>query len=70
VGKGARRLARARPFERSDTAARTPSSLAIAALFMAIAAPARAEVERPPQFVVMAFDNCTELERWRTTSQI
>jgi peptidoglycan/xylan/chitin deacetylase (PgdA/CDA1 family) len=27
-------------------------------------APARA-VERPPQFVVMAFDNCTELERWK-----
>jgi hypothetical protein len=27
-------------------------------------APARA-VDRPPQFVVMAFDNCTELERWK-----
>src|SRR5882672_3533582 len=26
--------------------------------------PARA-VERPPQFVTMAFDNCTELERWQ-----
>jgi peptidoglycan/xylan/chitin deacetylase (PgdA/CDA1 family) len=26
---------------------------------------ARAEVERPPQFVMLAFDNCTELERWR-----
>lgn len=26
---------------------------------------AQAEVERPPQFVVMAFDNCTELERWQ-----
>ena len=29
-----------------------------------LSAPARA-VERPPQFVVMAFDNCTELERWQ-----
>jgi peptidoglycan/xylan/chitin deacetylase (PgdA/CDA1 family) len=28
------------------------------------AAPARA-VERPPQFVEIAFDNCTELERWK-----
>jgi peptidoglycan/xylan/chitin deacetylase (PgdA/CDA1 family) len=27
-------------------------------------APARA-VERPPQFVEIAFDNCTELERWK-----
>src|SRR5712691_7707141 len=26
--------------------------------------PARA-VERPPQFVTMAFDNCTELTRWQ-----
>ena len=26
---------------------------------------ARAEVERPPQFVMLAFDNCTELDRWR-----
>jgi hypothetical protein len=29
-----------------------------------LACPARA-VDRPPQFVVMAFDNCTELERWK-----
>jgi len=27
--------------------------------------PAAAGVDRPPQFVVMAFDNCTELERWQ-----
>jgi hypothetical protein len=26
---------------------------------------AQAGVDRPPQFVVMAFDNCTELERWQ-----
>lgn len=39
--------------------------IAIAALLIATATPAAAEVERPPQFVVMAFDNCTELERWR-----
>ena len=25
-------------------------------------------VERPPQFVLMAFDNCTELERWQEWS--
>lgn len=29
-----------------------------------LATPARA-VERPPQFVLMAFDNCTELKRWK-----
>jgi len=27
--------------------------------------PSRAGVDRPPQFIVMAFDNCTELERWQ-----
>jgi peptidoglycan/xylan/chitin deacetylase (PgdA/CDA1 family) len=26
---------------------------------------AHAGVNRPPQFVIMAFDNCTELERWQ-----
>ena len=26
------------------------------------------QVERPPQFVMLAFDNCTELERWRDLS--
>jgi peptidoglycan/xylan/chitin deacetylase (PgdA/CDA1 family) len=31
----------------------------------AFVASARADVDRPPQFVVMAFDNCTELERWQ-----
>ncbi len=34
----------------------------------AVVAPARASVDRPPQFVVMAFDNCTELERWQELS--
>lgn len=29
---------------------------------------AHADAERPPQFVVMAFDNCTELERWQELS--
>jgi len=24
-----------------------------------------AQVERPPQFVMLAFDNCTELEHWQ-----
>jgi peptidoglycan/xylan/chitin deacetylase (PgdA/CDA1 family) len=69
VGQGARRLTRAYSFDCGDAAARAPSALAIAALFIAIAAPARAEVERPPQFVVMAFDNCTELERWRDLTE-
>ena len=31
----------------------------------ALISPARAGVDRPPQFVVMAFDNCTELDRWQ-----
>jgi peptidoglycan/xylan/chitin deacetylase (PgdA/CDA1 family) len=31
----------------------------------AVMAPAQAGVDRPPQFIVMAFDNCTELERWQ-----
>jgi hypothetical protein len=31
---------------------------------LAIAAPAQGAVERPPQFVVMSFSNCTVLERW------
>jgi len=35
---------------------------AVAAIGLGV--PARA-VDRPPQFVVIAFDNCTELERWK-----
>jgi len=42
--------------------------LGVAAFCLALCAPARA-VERPPQFVVMAFDNCTELERWKELSE-
>jgi hypothetical protein len=34
-------------------------------ILAALATAAPAEVERPPQFVVLAFDNCTELERWQ-----
>ena len=34
-------------------------------LACALIAPAKADVDRPPQFVVMAFDNCTELDRWQ-----
>jgi len=63
------RLARACAFDCDDTAARAASALAIVALFIAIATPVHAEVERPPQFVVMAFDNCTELERWRDLTE-
>jgi peptidoglycan/xylan/chitin deacetylase (PgdA/CDA1 family) len=40
----------------------------VAAFCLALCAPARA-VERPPQFVIMAFDNCTELERWKELSE-
>src|SRR5262245_33255990 len=32
---------------------------------LALDASAQAGVDRPPQFIVMAFDNCTELERWQ-----
>src|SRR5579872_2460534 len=41
----------------------------VAALVVAFAgcAPARG-AERPPQFVAMAFDNCTELDRWQELS--
>src|SRR5436853_5521937 len=28
-----------------------------------------AAVERPPQFVLMAFDNCTELDRWESLTK-
>ena len=39
---------------------------AVAGLMVcALIAPAQADVDRPPQFVAMAFDNCTELERWQ-----
>jgi peptidoglycan/xylan/chitin deacetylase (PgdA/CDA1 family) len=42
---------------------------ALSAFFAAAAcgAPAHA-VDRPPQFVAIAFDNCTELERWQELS--
>ena len=42
--------------------------LSIASVLIAVSSAARAEVERPPQFVVMAFDNCNELERWQELS--
>jgi hypothetical protein len=46
------------------TANRLVAALATLAV-LGVLAPARAGVDRPPQFVVMAFDNCTELERWQ-----
>ena len=46
------------------TANKLVAALATLAV-LGIFAPARAGVDRPPQFVVMAFDNCTELERWQ-----
>ena len=47
------------------TANRLVAALATLAVLLGVLAPARAGVDRPPQFVVMAFDNCTELERWQ-----
>jgi hypothetical protein len=41
---------------------------ALGMLLLAHAAPAQAGVERPPQFIIIAFDNCTELERWQELS--
>jgi len=46
------------------TAGRLVAALATLVSFGAVA-PAQAGVDRPPQFIVMAFDNCTELERWQ-----
>lgn len=46
------------------TARKLLSALAML-VALAVVAPAQAGVERPPQFIVMAFDNCTELERWQ-----
>jgi len=43
--------------------------LALTAFLVAsLAAAAHAGVDRPPQFVAIAFDNCTELERWQELS--
>ena len=44
--------------------------LAAPALLIAfcLSASAQTPVDRPPQFVVMAFDNCTELDRWQEWS--
>jgi peptidoglycan/xylan/chitin deacetylase (PgdA/CDA1 family) len=36
-----------------------------AALLAQVVTQALAGVQRPPQFVIMAFDNCTEIERWQ-----
>ena len=46
------------------TAGRLVAAVATLVTF-GVGTPARAGVDRPPQFVVMAFDNCTELERWQ-----
>jgi hypothetical protein len=43
--------------------------VAIASLAGESARPASAFVERPPQFVLMAFDNCTELDRWQNLTK-
>lgn len=40
-------------------------ALAAMAMLLAFETSAAWTAERPPQFVVMAFDNCTELTRWR-----
>jgi hypothetical protein len=40
-------------------------SIALCVAYALGGASARADVARPPQFIAIAFDNCTELERWR-----
>ena len=42
---------------------------AIAGAIGGSTAPASASVERPPQLVLMAFDNCTELDRWENLTK-
>jgi peptidoglycan/xylan/chitin deacetylase (PgdA/CDA1 family) len=42
--------------------------LVLSALLLASLAASAHAVDRPPQFVAIAFDNCTELERWRELS--
>ena len=41
------------------------AGMAVTAAYGQAAQIARLTVERPPQFVMLAFDNCTELERWQ-----
>jgi peptidoglycan/xylan/chitin deacetylase (PgdA/CDA1 family) len=42
----------------------------VVAFLLSVPACARAHaVERPPQFVLLAFDTCTELERWKELSE-
>jgi peptidoglycan/xylan/chitin deacetylase (PgdA/CDA1 family) len=38
-------------------------------LTQTLVTPARAEVERPPQFIVLAFDGSFDLERWRDLTE-
>ncbi len=38
------------------------------AVFLAVVSTDARSAERPPQFVAIAFDNCTELERWKELS--
>src|SRR4030088_2251086 len=33
-----------------------------------VVSPAHADVDRPPQLIVRACDNCTELDRWRVVT--
>lgn len=48
----------------------TARTLALAMLVAhGVFSPAHAGVDRPPQFVIMAFDNCTELERWQELTE-
>jgi peptidoglycan/xylan/chitin deacetylase (PgdA/CDA1 family) len=42
--------------------------LILAFFFGGFVSLAQADTARPPQFIAMAFDNCTELERWRELS--
>src|SRR3990170_1442751 len=46
------------------------AAIFLAAVFAAASPGAlSAAMERPPQFVLFSFDNCTEIERWRELSE-
>ncbi len=47
---------------------KTTTAIVLAALLGGGIPASALAMERPPQFVLIAFDNCTELERWRELS--
>jgi hypothetical protein len=49
----------------AELTARTIVAALATLMTLGALAPVQGSVDRPPQFIVMGFDNCTELERWR-----